>query len=415
LSILEKRSARPGWGGLMHEPAELSALRLLCCPRFVDEGRGWFCVCLERGLDWTALFQAALLHDVAPLAAHRLLAHGAERLDDEMREGLELYLEGERLKAQVLAGELAHTLECLVGQNIPAIPIKGPQLALALYGDTGLRSCRDLDILVRDTDVARTLAALEGLGYRHDAALSTLQIEAVRRYGGQYILFHPERAAVEPHWLIAPSTLAFDLDYERLWHRTRRSDFLGVPCLRLPPEEELLLLCLHGAKEQWKKLKWICDIAAFPGVHPGIDWERLWDEAAGQGCARMLKLGLALARHLLEAPLPVEVSKRVRQDVQAGRLAEEVIGQWGRSQPTASNPYRLSTFYWRMRERPRDRYAFAMRTVFTPRALHYGLLRLPSALGWGYYPIKLLWDYLLIPIRDMAKSIGMCGVGRRQQ
>lgn len=386
-------------------PVEADTLRTLCGAGSADEKRGRLSARLEVGPDWTALFRMALDHDVAPLAAHRLLALCPERLSDEMREGLEIYLEGERLRGRTLAGELAALLESLAARGIPTIPIKGPRLALDLYGDAGLRNCRDLDILVRDADVTPTLAALESLGYRHDAALNARQIEGVRRYGGQYILFHPEKTAIEPHWRVAPSTLAFDLDYDRLWRRAGNGDFLGAPCLRLPPEEELLLLCLHGAKEQWQKLKWVCDIAAFLEVHPGIDWRSLYGGAAEQGCARMLNLGLALAGHLLHAPLPEEAATRLRRDVRAGRLATEIAGRMVRSQPVEPKPYRLSRFYWRMRERRRDRWAYALRTVATPRAVHYGLLSLPPALGWGYYPLKPLWDYLAIPAWNVVKAV----------
>lgn len=384
----------------LDEPIEFAALRVLCRPRFAETERGLFLGYLAQGLDWAALFQTALRHDVASLTAHRLLSLDAESLAEDMREGLALYLEGERLKARKLARELAELLACLADHHIPAIPIKGPQLALALYGDVGLRGCRDLDVLIRDADVEQTLLILEALGYFHDKTLNARQIDAVRGYGGQYILFHPKRTPVEPHWLIAPSTLAFDLDYERLWQRAQVGDFLGASCLRLPPEEELLLLCLHGAKEQWQKLKWIADIAGFVDIHPEIDWQRLSMEAAGQGCARMLNLGLILAQRLLEFPLPVEISR----DFTAEQLATDIIKPLGQNPPAPPNPYRLSSYYWRMRERPRDAWAYAVRTVTTPRALHYGLLRLPAALAWGYYPIKLVWDYLLIPIWASLKK-----------
>jgi hypothetical protein len=116
----------------------------------------------------------------------------------------------------------------------------------------------------------------------------------------------------------------------------------------------------------------------------------------------MLRLGLMLAQRLLEAPLPGEVSRWLRQDVQAGRLAADFVGRWHRNRFVDPMPYRLSAYYWQMRERPRDRWAYALRTVFTPRSLHYGLVRLPGALRWGYYPLKLLWDYLLIPLARQA-------------
>lgn len=387
------------------EPVESTALRILCRPRFSEEERGWLFACLEAGLDWAGLFELALAHDVAPLAAHRLHENSAELLPGELREGLAIYLEGERLRARALSEELAQLLECLAAGDIPAIPIKGPRLALDLYGDVALRGCRDLDLLLREADVDRTLASLQGLGYRHDAGLSRRQIEAVRRYGGQYILFHPERRPVEPHWAIAPNTLAFALDYDRLWQRARAGDFLGTPCRLLPPEEELLLLCLHGAKEQWQRLKWIGDVAAFLDTHPEIDWPRLYTEAGAQGCARILNLGLALAGNLLEPALPAAASNRLREDSEARRLAAEIAAGFIRGQPAEPNPYRLSRFYWRMRERRSDRWRYAARTLFTPRAVHYGLLNLPETLTGGYYPLKLLWDYLAIPVWRSVKSL----------
>lgn len=388
----------------MTEAVEFNALRALCSPWFADEDRERFFICLDQDMDWTALFQGALRHDVAPLVAHRLLTRCKERLPDDLSEGLTLYLEGEGLRGRKLVEELSQLLGSLNAQGIPAIPIKGPQLASALYGDSGLRSCRDLDILVRDADVARSIAALEGLGYRHDSALSIHQIKAVRNYGGQYILFHPERVAVEPHWLIAPTTLAFDLDYERLWQRAFDNDFQGVSCLGLTPEVNLLLLCLHGAKEQWQKLKWIADIAVYLESYPDIDWSRLYAEAAEQGCVRMLNLALALAQRLMGASLPAEATEQLRRDHQAELLASGIINGLTRGELIEPDPYRLSMFYWRMRERPRDRLTYAIRTLTTPRARHYGLLRLPPSLLWAYYPLKLLWDYLLIPIHNLTKQ-----------
>lgn len=386
----------------MDEATTLYDLSEFCRPHFSEEQWGRFFVRIEKGMDWEALFQAALAHDVAPLLVHRVLLSFGEHLPDELREGLELFLEGERLKAQAIARQLTDLLKCMADRGIPVIPLKGPRLALDLYGEADLRSCRDLDFLVRDTDIAPVLAGLAELGYSHEPSLDPRHIEVLRRYGGQYILFHPRQIPVEPHWRVAPDTLAFDLDYPRLWQRARRSEFREASCLRLPPEEEFLLLCLHGAKEQWEKLKWICDLAFFLDAHPDLDWRRLYADAAQQGCVRMLHLGVVLANRLLGSPIPPELLAHGRENRAATPLAEQVIRRFEHHESALHDPYRLSRFYWRMRERPRDRWAYAVRTVFTPRVPHYRLLHLPAGLEWGYYPLKLLWDYVVLPCQRLA-------------
>lgn len=330
-----------------------------------------------------------------PLVAHRLRALAG--LPAEIDEGLALYLEGEAITARARVEQYVRLLTHLADAKIPTIPFKGPLLAQELYGDVALRSSYDLDILVRDSDVPRVLTVLAALGYHHGGGAQ--ELAAVRRYGGQYILFHPDGVPVEPHWLIAPTTLAFDLDYDRLWHRARPGEALGVRCHRLPPEEELLILCLHGAKERWRTLKWIADVAAFVSAHPEIDWRRLRAEAAEQGCARMLELGLLLAQRL--CPLPAAA----RPDREAEQLAANVMARLDGDVPDSCSPYRLSAFIWRMRERARDRWAYVWRTIMTPRAAHVARLPLPRSLEWAYYPLKLPWDYVLTPCLKLGRRL----------
>ena len=61
--------------------------------------------------------------------------------------------------------ELARLVDALAKHGIDAIPFKGPLLAIQAFGDLGLREFRDLDFLVRDEDLAKTIATLHSLGY----------------------------------------------------------------------------------------------------------------------------------------------------------------------------------------------------------------------------------------------------------
>ena len=78
--------------------------------------------------------------------------------------------------------------------------------------------------------------------------------------------------------------MAFDIDIDALWQRARPAAFLGALCYLPTQEDHLFLPALHGAKEQWHKLKWVVDVAALIASHPRLDLAALHATAAAQGC-----------------------------------------------------------------------------------------------------------------------------------
>lgn len=377
--------------------AAFTTLLLLCRPDFPEATRHLIRERLEDGALWTGVLAAAQDQDVVALAVRGACLACEGWLQAELREGFEIFLDEARARARAAAGELARVLNAHAARGIPVIPFKGPALALGSYGDLALRGCRDLDILVRDADVDASLRFLQTLGYNHDNALNPLQIQAVRRYGGQYILFPRDGLPVEPHWRLAPETMSFRLDYTGLWQRARPGTFEGAACSLLAPEDELIVLCLHGAKERWQRLKWVCDVAFFLHAHPALDWTALYSRAAAQGCARMVNMGLGLAAALLQIVLPPVASAQVQRDTVAAHLVSGLAARIDAGPQPDHSPYRLDRFYWLMRERRSDRLRYALRTLFTARTAHYGRLPLPPWLRWLYGPLKLPWDYIVTP------------------
>jgi hypothetical protein len=57
-----------------------------------------------------------------------------------------------------------------------------------------------------------------------------------------------------------------------------------------------------------------------------------------------------------------------------------------------------------MREHPRDRLRCLWRTLTTPRFQHYGMIRLPDPLFGGYVVVKLVHDYVLLPLWWLVKG-----------
>jgi hypothetical protein len=204
---------------------------------------------------------------------------------------------------------------------------------------------------------------------------------------------------VEPHWAIAPRTLANPLDEAGMLERARPFPFRGRSLPGLATEDLLLVLCAHASKHEWTELRSITDVAGLLAREPDVDWRALLGRARALGSARMLLLGLALARDLAGSRLAPEAEQALAADPLAARMAAEVGARLFDEDYVAPSVFRLSRFRVRMRERGSDRVAYVLRTVFTPTIEHVSLVALPRALRFLYYPLKLAADYVALPVR----------------
>jgi hypothetical protein len=94
-----------------------------------------------------------------------------------------------------------------------------------------------------------------------------------------------------------------------------------APCL----EDELVLICVHGAKHFWERLSWIADVAGLVSRQTSIDWERAASSARAVQAEHLLHTGLLLAMDVLKAGLPKEIASRVRNDDVAAKLGARVL------------------------------------------------------------------------------------------
>src|SRR3989454_2276525 len=149
-----------------------------------------------------------------------------------------------------LTGELLSVLDLFEAQGIPAVPLKGPLLALLAYGNLALREFGDLDILVRRADVERAKRLLLSHGYRPELFVEAAHEAALLACGYHYPLRRDDGLAVELHWSLAPREFPYPLDAEEVWTRLRPVRLGGRTLYTLGSEDLLLFLCAHGG-ERW--------------------------------------------------------------------------------------------------------------------------------------------------------------------
>ena len=222
------------------------------------------------------------------------------------------------IAAFFFSAQLEALLRAFRQRGIEVVPLKGPCLAERLYGSAALRSCRDLDLLVRRADLAQAEALLREIDFLPDEADD---------YHRQWIR---GTLTVELHHDVE-NPLTFDFHVDQAFQRALPATFQGEPIRQFVPEDELLYLCLHAAHHRYERLSLVLDLErALESFAPPPGGWPLREDAAGLG--NLLLLGLAMARRLqpdLSTPVAFSPSKRQTGHVErvADRLWQQLLGQ----------------------------------------------------------------------------------------
>ena len=319
---------------------------------------------LIRSADWPRLLVLAEEHCVTGHLAARLRELDVNLVPPETRQSLL-----ERQRAQIfvtlrMVAELFRLLERFASGGIGALVVKGPVLAVQAYGDPAMRSYGDLDLLVRQRDIRRATELMIAAGY--DAQVPISAIDA-GKIPGQYLFCRPDsKLLVELHndrtLRYFPRRLPLERFFERQIHV--QLDSREAPALSV--EDEIVLICIHGAKHLWERLMWIADVAALVSRQPNLDWGRAAASAKEMGAERMLHTGLLLAVNFLGLRLPEKIFARVKADVAAAHLVGQVLN-W---LPAAGNQppglFERAVFRMRMRGGLLSAPAYLLRLSLSP-------------------------------------------------
>jgi len=278
---------------------------------------------LLRSADWARLLVLAEAHGVAGHLTACLRNLDEDVVPPEIRQTLV-----DRRRAQIfftlrLTAELFRILDRFTLEGIGALVVKGPVLAVQAYGDPAMRAYGDLDLLVRQRDIRRATELLSAAGFSPAVPLSAIDAGKIP---GQYLFCKPDsKLIVELHNDLTLRYFPRRLPIEEFFARQVRVRLDAREAPALSVEDELVLICIHGAKHFWERLMWIADVAALVSRQTGIDWQRVADSAQAVEAERMLHAGLRLASDLLKARLPDKVLAMVKADAVSARLVERTL------------------------------------------------------------------------------------------
>jgi hypothetical protein len=220
--------------------------------------------------------------------------------------------------------EALRIINALKSGGIGSVLLKGLSLDFS-----GLRVCRDLDILVKQDDLLASLPLLESLGYRYvgnelNHRIREAEKEDIRiqfSWNNQYQLFNERKnLLLEIHTNLFErervyyNNLETMLDrIDELRSRARIHAALGVPVLS--GEDLLMLMCMHNAvKRNFSKnnflLRNLVDVDRL--VSNGVDWNKFLMLAGKMKISHYLYFSLRLAKEILATDIPGNVLPALR-------------------------------------------------------------------------------------------------------
>jgi putative nucleotidyltransferase-like protein len=313
-------------------------------------------------VDWAAVEILADAHGVLPLLAQRLEAHASQEVSAAVRSRLRQRMLTHAVRCLVLTRALVDLLTALSERGVPALPYKGPALAAVAYGSPVLRQPGDLDILVPGDQLAIARAVLLRHGY-HDQ-LAGIHPDARPSHYQHTMIRDADGVVVELHWAFAPRYFRFPLGLGALGREPLLLDSRRVDTI--VPADLLVVLCVHGGRHLWSRLGWVADIAELLRARPEVEWGDALGRATTLGVRRMLLVGLALARETLGAELPEVLERALSPDRATLQLARRLEAQLFPDQARAPALTTTARLHLAMRERWRDRAAYALLGAITP-------------------------------------------------
>ena len=245
---------------------------------------------LEVEPDWPNFLESVDYHFVAPLLGSAKAAEGpipawvSKKLTSARFEAT--------VRAMKLTAELANLAEVCADAGLEVLALKGPALAIQLYGTPYRRIARDIDILVPPKDERAVRALLSDHGYRAET-------KHAHESGNVVTLRNPNRLfPVEMHVHISDDDRLYPTLALRPFETAIEINVAHTRIRTLRLEAAIAYAAYHGGKHQWSRLFWLADFAMAMDC-PAVNWSEVLEIARRTGTDRHLALAIRLTNTLL--------------------------------------------------------------------------------------------------------------------
>ncbi len=262
---------------------------------------------IKEGVEWKRFCDLSLVHGVAPLI-YKNIGSFSDLPEDVMKILKSAYFHNLRDSLSA-ANELAGIVAALEEGGIDVVPVKGLLMTEELYGDIGLYPSADIDILVKREDVHKAAGIMKETGYDGESGMDEFRLDNY-----QDVSFHKAgKKPVEMHISLGKPRY-FNLPWNFWWEDLREKDFDGRGYKVLSPEKTLVYACMHLFGHGYSPFKFIVGVAEMLRIfRDGLRWDKLLEYSDRFNVYHPMMLSLYLASKLLDAPLPPEITGRLKK------------------------------------------------------------------------------------------------------
>jgi hypothetical protein len=246
-----------------------------------------------------------------PIVYRNLVDHGVR--DATIEHARRLY-QGIYLKNEQLFRSLAVLLESFHAARIETMIMKGTALALLHYGDPGLRSMGDVDILIHSSDVVAAVELLRDLAWRRSGRPPR---NLTKTYlGARYAMnfSHDSVGKLDLHWHVMDETRHPEGD-DPFWTGSIHAMICGVETRAMNPADQLFHVCAHETR--WTPVplpRWIADVVTIlKASGDDIEWSRFVSHTRRLGLALPVREALEQVAEVVGRSVPSRVLSELRR------------------------------------------------------------------------------------------------------
>lgn len=287
------------------------------------------------GVDADALASAVRYHRIAPLA-HVALRGTRPDLAEPLRQDRDRAV-FHHLRATAVLGQVDEVLD-----GIPWVAVKGPVLSEFAHPVHGIRSYRDLDVVVAPASLRRACERLFDVGWRVIDTVETLRHPSLP---GEIVVGNEARLLVDLHWAMVHSASLrerFRLPTEAILERRVAGSSGRTRIWHPDPADSLIHVCLHAALAGATRLLHVLDADQL--ARQVDDWDAVVRRAREWGATATTAVVLGRARSLFGTPVPADLRRMLGLSAGFAALTRAVDRGWPVSgvRADSSMPRRVS-------------------------------------------------------------------------
>ena len=275
---------------------------------------------LSGTVDWEYMLKLAEFHNISLLIANNFIrSELANLIPASYLERLGQLYKNSLYKNIILETEQEKVLSIFNRCEIETIVLKGTVLAEQLYGNPGMRTVGDIDILVQPEKLALARELLFEIGYEQTNS------KQIWNHPFHDIPYHKDMQfpiIIELHWNLQDQRLV-NVPLQKIWQRAQDISAREGKTKTLSPEDNLLLLSCNFPKKSGHLLRTLCDITELLKKHRNtLDWEYIIESSYSWGIDTTVYYALKRAKEVLSAPIAESRIKTLKPGFWRSRLLD---------------------------------------------------------------------------------------------